>query len=367
MRWVLLADPGHARVASMQAALSSRGLPPAEVLSYAHWLAAPERLLALLAEPCWLKLEAAGEDAAAQAALVARGAALRGLPVPAVRRHGEIAHGSLVHAGLADALSTLAASLRARPWVHCVNRPETLIAMADKLGCQYTLAARGLPVPALLGPVGDFGTLTEAMQAHGARRVFVKPRYGSSASGVLALETDGRGRYAATSSVEFRTDEGRLYNSLRIRRYQGAEVGCLVDRLAGEELYAERWIAKPRAGRACFDARLVVLAGRPAHRVARLSARPMTNLHLGNARAELADLLGPESITRAEALAVAALSAFPGAQLAGVDLIADAHQATVLELNACGDWLPRLVWQGRSVHEALVDTLSGLPSAGMAT
>jgi len=73
--------------------------------------------------------------------------------------------------------------------------------------------------------------------------VFVKPAHGSSASGVLALQV-GRGRVMATTSVQL-SDDGTLYNSLRVRRYDDERsVAAIVDRLAPDGLHVEQWFPK---------------------------------------------------------------------------------------------------------------------------
>ncbi|MFE0426863.1 STM4014 family protein, partial [Streptomyces sp. NPDC058953] len=122
----------------------------------------------------------------------------------------------------------------------------------------------------------------------GMDRVFVKLAHGSSASGVLAVQTAGGGRIRATTSVE-RDERGRLFNSLRVRHYTDeAEVAAIVDTLAPDGLHIERWLPKASQDRRSADLRVVVTEGRATHAVLRTSRSPMTNLHLGGARGDLA-------------------------------------------------------------------------------
>lgn len=361
MRLVLLAHSAHKRVASLQAALAALGLPAATVVAWRDWLSRPECLTTRLDEPCWLKLEAPGEDEATQRLLIARGAELAGAPAPRPLGYGEIGDGAFCFEGFESALADLARTLAARPWVRCVNSPESIRLMCDKLACQRHLLAAGVEVPTLLGAVADFAELRQTMAERGARRVFVKPRYGSTASGVVALETDGGSRWLATSSAEM-TGEARprLFNSRRVRRYRDAAAARLIDALAPERLYAEVWIPKPSWSGRGFDIRLVTLAGRPAHRVARLSSQPMTNLHLGAERGRVEERLSPAAVTALEAAAARVARSFPQALVAGVDLIATERRVSVLEVNAFGDWLPRLLWRDRSVHAEEIELLLGL-------
>lgn len=357
MRLVLVANPDHPRVASLQLALQARGLAPAEVVPYESWLRHPELLAGRMHERCWLKFEAPGEHAGTQQALIERGAVASGLAVPPVLAHGELAHLPLVYAGLSAAFAEFSVLLSTRPWVRCVNAPADILSFCDKWRCQERLEQAGVALPPRLGLVDDFAGLHEMLRASGVRRVFIKSRYGSSASGVVALEYDGKQRFLATTSVEMDEATGRLYNSLRIRRYTGADVGRLIDRLAPNGLYTERWIPKPCRGSWCFDWRVVALGGQPAHRLARLSRSPLTNLHLGNRRGEAADYLGNAEAQQLEKSAVSVAACFPDSAVMGIDMIVSGERAHVLEVNAFGDWLPRLLWQGKTVHEAEVDFL----------
>ena len=80
-------------------------------------------------------------------------------------------------------------------------RLDDVEVMFDKRQCQARFAGHGIPVPAGLGEVGSFEQLRARMRETGHRRVFVKLAHGSSASGVVAYETNGR-RQLATTTVE---------------------------------------------------------------------------------------------------------------------------------------------------------------------
>src|SRR5262249_56914468 len=104
------------------------------------------------------------------------------------------------------------------PWP-IMNVPGDIISMFDKSRCHQMLVARGVPeVPEWLRWVTSYEHLRAAMAERHWRRVFIKLRYGSSSSGVLAYETNGRQEQAWTS-VELAVVNGetRLYNSLKVR------------------------------------------------------------------------------------------------------------------------------------------------------
>lgn len=140
------------------------------------------------------------------------------------------------------------------------------------------------------------------MDAHRMPRVFLKPAHGSSASGVVALETAGGGRLRAATSVE-RTEDGRLHNSLRVRRVTSErEAAALVDALAPDGLHVERWWPKASLDGAPADLRVVVVAGRATHAVVRTGRSPMTNLHLGGRRGDPAAVAAAAGPRWADAL-----------------------------------------------------------------
>lgn len=239
--------------------------------------------------------------------------------------------------------------------------PEDVAVMFDKRRCHARLASAGVPVPpALEGPLGGWDELREGLRAARVSRAFVKPAHGSSASGVVALAVAGPGRVRATTSVETAPD-GRLFNSLRVRHYTSeSEVAALVDTLAPDGIHVERWLPKASQGGHAADLRVVVVAGRATHAVVRTSRHPMTNLHLGGARGDLAAACeairaAGGSFGRALDVAERAAACFPGTLCVGVDVLPSTgwRRFTVGEVNAFGDLLPRLTGLPGSGAEAL--------------
>ncbi|MEU5703560.1 STM4014 family protein [Streptomyces aurantiacus] len=232
-----------------------------------------------------------------------------------------------------------------------LDDPAELAVMFDKRLCHDRLARADVPVPPSptsggLTPIRGWTDVRDVMAAAGMRRVFVKLAHGSSASGVLAIETGGAGRIRATTSVE-RAEDGRLHNSLRVRRCTTeAEIAAIVDALAPDGLHVERWLPKASLGDRSADLRVVVVAGRATHAVVRTSRSPLTNLHLGGTRGDLAAVraLAGDRWTAAVEACERAAACFPGTLCVGVDLLPAIgwRNFAVGEVNAFGDLLPRL-------------------------
>ncbi|GAA3242626.1 STM4014 family protein [Dactylosporangium siamense] len=127
-------------------------------------------------------------------------------------------------------------------------------------------------------------------------------------------------------------------------------------------LHVERWLPKASHDGLTFDLRVLVVAGRVSHVVVRTGRSPMTNLHLGNARGDLAGVraaVGEEHWAAAMRTCEAAAACFPGSLHAGVDLMfaRDHRTHAVAEVNAFGDLLPGLLAGGHDTYAAEIDAL----------
>ncbi|WP_429236216.1 STM4014 family protein [Janthinobacterium lividum] len=351
----MLATSGSKRVRLMQAARAQLRLPPAQVLEWRDWLARPALLEEALRQPRLFKIEPPGDDPAAHLLLLHDGCRLQDRPPVEAPAHGELLAMDAWFAGFASAMASLAAQLAELPQARVFNAPADITLMTDKLACQRHLAAHGIAIPALLGPVHGYDHLQSLLHEHQLDRVYLKPRYGSSASGVVAYRRNRAGRQQATTSATLSRADGqiRLFNVKRMARYETQhDIAALVDALAAQQLYAEAWLNKPRCGDSHYDLRIVTLAGQPAHRVARIGDRMMTNLHLDNRRGDAAGLLNAADMAALEAASALAARAFPESHVTGYDLVVRQGQAHVLEANAFGDLLPGLLWQGADTYKA---------------
>ncbi|MGW7355638.1 STM4014 family protein [Streptomyces sp. NPDC054802] len=348
-RLAVVGVPAGRRVALFQNAMRAAGLPAARVVSWLDVLGGraefrPGELV---------RIDSPGEDAEVDRAL-------RGADDP-TRVEGTRLWYERFTAAVRE-IGVLAGAGGAT----LLDDPAQLAVLFDKRLCHGALSAAGVPVPE--SPTSGAGApevlgwddVCALQAATGLRRVFVKLAHGSSASGVLALETASRGRVQATTSVE-RDARGRLFNSLRVRRYSGErEVAPLIDALAPDGLHIERWVPKASQDGRVADLRVVVVAGRATHAVVRTSRSPMTNLHLGGGRGDLAAARAATEAAGgrwAETLAVCEQAAerFPGMSRVGVDLLPGRgwRRFSVGEVNAFGDLLPRLTGLPGSGAESL--------------
>ncbi|MDO5609216.1 MAG: STM4014 family protein [Pseudomonadota bacterium] len=357
---IVLAPHGSRRVAMLQAALATAGRVPAIALDYAKLLDRPGRLRdALDTRPdAWVKLESPGEDAALQHALIAHGRRVLDVDDAPFEplQHGELAERRAWFAGFSGLLQGIEHVCVGLP-LRWVNAPADIVAMGDKLACRDHLQAAGVNVPALLGSgeVRDLDDLLARCRAQHQWQVFLKPRYGSSAAGVVACRLHRDGRMVIESATRAIDQDGRLrlVNYLRPQRLRDpAAIRLLIDAICAEGAYAERWVPKPRAGtQGHFDLRLVMLAGEPRQRLARISHGALTNLHLGNRRADADQLLDTVAMDTMETIGRQCAAAFPASHVIGLDVIVRGRSAQVLEANAFGDLLLDVRYQGAGTHD----------------
>ncbi|MGW2050563.1 STM4014 family protein [Streptomyces sp. NPDC001858] len=343
-RFAVVGNPENRRVALFEDAVRAAGLPAPRVVAWTDVLRAGG---AEFAADDIVRIDSPGENTEVDRLL-------RGAQDPTL-----VAGSARWYARFTAAVRTLRGGVR-------LDDPDELAVLFDKRLCHGVLDAAGVPVPAsptsgpTATPVRGWDDVRAAMREHRMPRLFVKPPHGSSASGVLAVESGGGGRVRATTSVELAAD-GRLYNSLKVRRYEReADIAAIVDALAPDGLHLERWLPKASQEGRAADLRVVVVAGRATHAVVRTSRSPMTNLHLGGRRGDLDEVrrsFEAAGARWADVLGVCerAAACFPRTLCVGVDLLPAVgwRGAAIGEVNAFGDLLPRLTGLPGSGAEGL--------------
>ncbi|WP_240134473.1 STM4014 family protein [Streptomyces sp. MUM 178J] len=340
-RFAVVGNPENRRVVMFTRAVADAGLPAPRITAWTDVLR--DGGAAFAADEV-VRLDSPGENAAVDRAL-------RGADDPT-----RVEGGARWYARFTAAVRTLTGGIR-------LDDPDELAVLFDKRLCHRALDEAGVPVPAspTTGggvPVRGWDDVRSLMDAHGMPRVFLKPAHGSSASGVVAVETAGPGRVRAATSVE-RDADGRLFNSLRIQRSTSeTELAALVDALAPDGLHIERWWPKASLGGSrSADLRVVVVAGRATHAVVRTSRSPMTNLHLGGRRGDLTAAVTAAGDRWSIALEICerAAACFPGTLCVGVDLLPAVgwRRFAVGEVNAFGDLLPGITGLPGSGAEGL--------------
>ncbi|MFF5276610.1 STM4014 family protein [Streptomyces sp. NPDC000133] len=348
-RFAVVGVPGNRRVTLFQEAVRAAGLPAARVVPWPDVL----RGEAAFRPGETVRMDSPGEDAEVDRLL-------RAVDDP-TRVEGTARWYARFTAAVREVARAAAAA-----GAELLDDPGDVAVLFDKRLCHGVLDGAAVPVPASATSgagapvVRGWADVRALMAGHRMPRAFVKLAHGSSASGVLAVETAGPGRVRATTSVE-RDTAGRLFNSLRVRRCTTErEVAAIVDALAPDGLHIERWLPKASQHGRSADLRVVVVAGRATHAVVRTSRSPMTNLHLGGERGDLDEVrvavrAAGGSWTEVLAVCERAAACFPETLCVAVDLLPATgwRRFAVGEVNAFGDLLPRLTGLPGSGAEGL--------------
>jgi hypothetical protein len=366
---ILVGHHGHRRVTMFQAALAAQGLPAAHVVAWSDIIEHGARAFADLPDHAILRIDSAGEDDAVERAFVRRGeAAARAEGAPAITAAelaavpvelGRIIHPRQAHLGFLAVLDDIAAAIR--PTWRVMQPIAAIRDLFDKRVTARQWATRGIPIPEPLHDVRDPAQLRARMREAGWPTVFVKVASSSSAACLAIFSLRASGEHAITT-VE---DTGRArYNTRRLQRVTSRRgLDKLLGFLLGEGAQVERAVSKAQLAGRFFDLRVLVIDGVPAFVVVRTSSHPITNLHLGGQRGDLAVVrarVSDAAWERAMASCIAVQRA-SGAFHVGVDLLFEPDFAThrVIEGNAFGDLLPNLERDGLDTYGWQIARLYG--------
>ena len=328
------------------------------ILDYTNIIQTPERILDSLPPNSWLKIDSPGEDPQVQEFFIRQGWQLQQhthRPLQLPTQHGQLMASDDWYYGYADFLNRLESLITPELNIRWVNNIKSILLMTDKWCCQQHFQQYHIPTPQLLGQIHNYDEFQTLMQQHSAAQVFIKARYGSSASGIIAYRRNRQGRQQASSTTIFEND--LPFNSKRVRQYtQESDIARLINAIAQYDAYVENWIPKPRLnvqGKSLsFDFRTLMLNGQPQHEIIRASTHPMTNLHLDSHRIQSEQVKTQYGIAHMHDILEQAASTLPDAHIIGFDTIATPSKAWVLEANAFGDLLLDIRHQEQSTYEA---------------
>ena len=334
--FLIIGNPENRRVSMFIDAAISLG-HRARVHAYEMWLdgtppdPTPDEII---------RIESSGENTRVENALIRLGD-------PALEpseEFGIIQHHRAWYAGFSTLLETLPNDSR------FMNTPASILTMFDK-GATHERLHNVVDQPERF----DVASWDELADAYNPGRYFIKPRYGSSASGVIALSMKGD-KVLARTPIE--RDGDAFYNRLHAREIHDVdEIRARFEFVMSLGAVVERWVPKATlSDTRTFDLRIVCIGGRAQHSVVRCSHGPITNLHLGNTRGELSDVVeqfGQDTVDALFQSAERAVEPFPTSLYCGVDIAMTSRgKPVVFELNAFGDLLPNVLVDGRGTYEA---------------
>lgn len=367
MNFAIICNPGNRRCQFFKTAVVSQGFEVPLVISYKSILHNEVDLEDVLKNIAVLKIESFGEDFGVEKEIIALASHLNEdfISVEAITNlpfdKGRIQYSKQLYLGCKILLHRIQKAISKSPNLKVMNAVDDILLMFNKIEYHQYLTTKGIPVIPAIYNVQSFDDLLAKMKRKSWNRVFIKPNFSSSASGVIAFRINGD-KMQAITSVELVEENGeiKLYNSLRIRTYTDlSKIKAIVNILVVDDLIVEKWIPKASNENGSYDFRIVTIKGKAMHTIARQSRSPLTNLHLGNKRGDLniiKEEIGEEIWNKLLKLAADTSKLLPQSLYAGLDiLLSKNHQKQyVIEANSFGDLLPNLYIDGLDTYRTQI-------------
>lgn len=240
----------------------------------------------------------------------------------------------------------------------CMQHPKEAMRMMDKEKTYDDLAAKVNEYSFCLPPKIETPASYQALrESYGQKvlRCFIKLRYGSGGTGVLAYRNNPRiGQEDLWTSLNFEIRQGKklFYSSNKVNYVTDkTKIEELIDWVLQNGAHIEEWIPKASFQGKGFDTRVLVIDKKAKYLLTRLSKSPITNLHLGNKRMNSADILSEEQMRVISKAAVDVMKVFPHSLYAGIDIVCSpGYKPYVIDVNPFGDLFHNLLGTPENVH-----------------
>jgi len=351
--WLIIGAKQDPRVQGFQQALHRAGYATANVLDYHQH--DPLQLGKDFTPHTYLRIESPSHDLTVVRKLMKQGqerAEQAGFHVCSDQEldQAQLDKGQFIaphqfYFGLKQHLAPISQQLRDTPVAASMNHIPDIVHFFDKQQCHQQLSQQHISVPRALYDIGSYQELRDRMQQQRLHQVFIKTRFGSGASGIIALRTQPSRIHAQTTLTQ---QHGALYNTRRlVTIHDEPTLARLVDQLCLWGVQCEAWVPKASINQRSSDCRLLLVNQALHFAVLRQSRTPITNLHLLNQRSTIQALTQRMQPTDWQAVTETAYKiakCFPKSFHIAIDLAVhrDLQQHSVLEINAFGDFLQNI-------------------------
>lgn len=277
---------------------------------------------------------------------------------------GKISYQHQWYLGFCDILDSINNVLKTRPDIKLLQPIEDIKLMFDKTKTNRKLSEKNIATPEYYGLINGYNDLIDIIRDRKKGRLFIKSRFGSAASGVVAYQSNGK-RQLAITTTEIKNNNGEyhFYNSRKLKRYESEkDIKSLIDHLSRDQIHVESWFPKKGVQGKICDCRVLIINKNVAHIVIRASDGPITNLHLGATRLDIKDLksiIDESSWSAAMKTCIQVSYCFPHCFNLAVDLAfsPNGKKHAVLEVNAFGDLLKGVTYKGLTTYQLEVAAL----------
>jgi glutathione synthase/RimK-type ligase-like ATP-grasp enzyme len=254
--------------------------------------------------------------------------------------------------------------LQSIPNVRYLNTPQAIFQTLDKAYCKRVLLDVGLPTAPYFPEINSICELRQIVSEKKLTGVFIKPRLGSGAAGVIAYRRNPKTAEEVIYTTAQKQNE-RLYNTKKLRRICNTqEITNIVNGVLKIGAVTEKWIPKAHTNSKPYDIRAVWQFDKIKYAVARLSRGTITNLHIGGKSVNLDELcLSNQTLYEIEELCRNAVSCFPGLNVAGFDILLEQNtfKPYIIEINGQGDFMHKNLYCENTLYKDQLRYLGFVP------
>lgn len=248
-----------------------------------------------------------------------------------------------------------------------LNNPLSIWQTLDKKECKNILKEANIPMtPLLEGDIRDYQTLKQSMEDQRILGVFLKPRYGSGAAGVMAYKWNPRQQKEALETCLHQRENQFINTKKLLKQTSPTAIKALIEFILQEGAVIEHWIPKDLYEGKVYDLRAVYQFGHLDFLIGRGSAHgPITNLHLNNGAIDSERLpLSNEKKLEIQGICEAIARAFPGLQSFGVDILLTPknQRPMVIEVNGQGDLLYKDIYDQNKIYKHQIQAMTAVAS-----
>lgn len=234
------------------------------------------------------------------------------------------------------------------------NSPSDILLLLDKYKTKLVLERASIPTTPMIKEIfANYSELYSYLSQEGLTRVFIKPRYGSGASGIVALRYNSRLDEGVIHTTIY-SKEGEFFNGKKTYYTNNqSRVKSILDFILSTPVVVEKWLSKKTYDGYNFDLRVVMFKQEVCYIIPRGSNSPITNLHLNNLPLEQRAITNRDEISL---ICKRVMTAFPELSYAGVDvLVTPKGELFVIEVNAQGDAIYNDFYADNSIYKRQVE------------
>lgn len=239
--------------------------------------------------------------------------------------------------------------------INFLNNPKSIYETLDKIKCKQKLIEKNIPVTNMIAyNIKNYDELINILIEKKQFKVFIKPKYGSGASGVIAYQFNNKSfKEIAYTSIKLNKDN-QLFNTKNIYKIDNHNIiREIINKLCKQNIIIETWEPKMKFENTSFDLRVVYQFGKISFIAARGSKSPITNLHLNNCAIPIKKInLDENIISDIDNICKNVISCFENLNICGIDILLTPNKKIkVIEVNGQGDLIYQDIYNKNQIYK----------------